>query len=302
MRTNNHLFSASERNFKYLALIILGLITLIAFLPFILIIVASLTNEDSLVQNGYSFFPEAWCFIAYLYMRTQANVILRAYIVSVCITSVGTAISLVLTTMLAYPMSRNDFRLKNVFAFIVFFTMLFSGGIVPSYIMYSRYLHINNTYFALLIPSYLMSAFNVLLVRNYFKTSIPSSLIEAAQIDGASELRVFFQIMLPLAVPVCVTVGLFTGLAYWNDWINALYYVDQPRFYGIQNLLMRMMNNIQFLASNQGQTLTSGMVLKLPSNGIRMSMAVIGILPIIIVYPFLQKYLIKGVVVGAIKG
>jgi putative aldouronate transport system permease protein len=147
-----------------------------------------------------------------------------------------------------------------------------------------------------------MSAFNVLLVRNYYRNNVPAALIEAAQIDGAGELRVFFSIMLPLAVPVSVTIGLFTGLAYWNDWINALYYVDRPQFYGIQNLLIRMMNNIQFLSSSQGSSLTSGMILTLPSNGIRMSMAVIGILPILLVYPFLQKYLVRGVVAGAIKG
>jgi putative aldouronate transport system permease protein len=235
-------------------------------------------------------------------MAQQAKVIFRAYMVSICVTGIGTALSLLITTMLAYPMSRKDFLLRNVFSFLVFFTMLFSGGIVPAYIMWTRIFHINNTYFALLLPNYLVSAFNVLLVRNYYKNNVPPALIEAAQIDGAGELFIFFRVILPLSVPVSVTVGLFTGLAYWNDWINALYYVDKPQFYGIQNLLIRMMNNIQFLASSQGATLTEGMTISLPSNGIRMAMSVIGILPILLVYPFLQKYLIRGVVVGAVKG
>ncbi|MDR3334589.1 MAG: carbohydrate ABC transporter permease [Treponema sp.] len=302
MANMSKLMDRGERVFKGFSIVVLTAIMLCAFLPFLLVIIASLTDETALVRNGYSFFPKGWSLSAYTYMQQQANIIFRAYLVSIGVTAVGTAVSLVMTAMLAYPMSRRDFKLRNVFSFIVFFTMLFSGGIVPAYIMWTRIFHINNTYFALLIPNYLMSAFNVLLVRNYFKNNVPAALIESAQIDGASELRIFFRIMLPLAVPVCVTVGLFTGLAYWNDWINALYYVDRPQFYGIQNLLIRMMNNIQFLSSAQGAQVTSGMVLTLPSNGIRMSMAVIGILPILIVYPFLQKYLIRGVVIGAVKG
>ncbi|GHU68950.1 sugar ABC transporter permease [Spirochaetia bacterium] len=298
----NRLLSRSEQTFKASAIVILSLTTLAAFLPFALIIISSLTDEMTLVQNGYSFMPKKWSFFAYTYMAEQAKVIVRAYVVSISVTAIGTAVSLIMTSMLAYPMSRNDFKFRHLFSFLVFFTMLFSGGIVPSYIMWTRIFHINNTYFALILPNYLMSAFNVLLVRNYYKNNIPPALIEAAQIDGAGEMFIFFRIMLPLAVPVSVTIGLFTGLAYWNDWINALYYVDKSQFYGIQNLLIRMMNNIQFLTSSQGASLTSGMVITLPSNGIRMSMAVIGILPIVIVYPFLQKYLTRGVVVGAVKG
>jgi putative aldouronate transport system permease protein len=298
----NRLISDGERAFKIGAIIILTLVMLAAFLPFALIIISSLTDEAVLVRNGYGFFPEKWSVHAYTYMTRQSKIIFRAYLVSIGVTSFGTASSLLITSMLAYPMSRKDFLFRNVFSFVVFFTMLFSGGIVPSYIMWTRIFHINNTYFALLLPNYLMSAFNVLLVRNYYKNNIPPALIEAAQIDGAGELFIFFRVMLPLSVPVSVTVGLFTGLAYWNDWINALYYVDRPQFYGIQNLLIRMMNNIQFLTSSQGAALTAGMAITLPSNGIRMSMAVIGILPILLVYPFLQKYLMRGIIVGAIKG
>jgi putative aldouronate transport system permease protein len=147
-----------------------------------------------------------------------------------------------------------------------------------------------------------MSAFNVLLVRNYFKNNIPLALVESAQIDGAGEFKILTKIMLPLAVPVSVTIGLFTGLAYWNDWINALYYLENPKLYGIQNLLTQMMNNIQYLTTGQGAQLTAGQLITLPANGIRMALAVIGILPILILFPLLQKYLIKGVVIGAVKG
>lgn len=299
---NSKLLTKGEKSFNIFSLALLAVITVAAFAPFILIIISSFTNEQSLVRNGYSYFPQKWSVDSYLYMLQEWKVIFRAYTVSIGVTAVGTAASLLVTSMLAYPLSRQDYKYKNALSFLIYFTMLFSGGIVPAYMMWTRVFGINNSYLALLLPNYLMSAFNVLLVRNYYKNNIPPALVESAQIDGAGEMRTFFRIILPLSVPVSVTVGLFTGLAYWNDWTNALYYIDNPVYFGIQNLLMRMMSNIQFLGSAQGSQLTTGQVITLPSNGIRMSMAVIGIIPIIVTFPFLQKYLIRGVVVGAIKG
>lgn len=294
--------SKGEKAFKAFSAVLMTAITLLAFIPFILITVASLTDETMLIRNGYSFFPQRFSLSAYAYMVSNSSLILRSYGVSILVTGVGTAISLIITTMLAYPMSRKDFRYNNVLAFITFFTMLFSGGAVPAYIMWSRYFHLNNTFAALIIPNYLLTAFNVFLVRNYFSNNVPPALIESAQIDGASELRTFFKIMLPLSIPVIATVGLFTGLIYWNDWINALYYINKPQFYGIQNLLMRIMNNIQFLNSSQASNLLGGRNVELPSTSIRMAMAILGLLPIVITFPFLQKYLIKGVIIGAVKG
>lgn len=294
--------SKGEKAFKAFSAVLMTAITLLAFIPFILITVASLTDETMLIRNGYSFFPRRFSLSAYAYMVSNSSLILRSYGVSILVTGVGTAISLIITTMLAYPMSRKDFRYNNVLAFITFFTMLFSGGAVPAYIMWSRYFHLNNTFAALIIPNYLLTAFNVFLVRNYFSNNVPPALIESAQIDGASELRTFFKIMLPLSIPVIATVGLFTGLIYWNDWINALYYINKPQFYGIQNLLMRIMNNIQFLNSSQASNLLGGRNVELPSTSIRMAMAILGLLPIVITFPFLQKYLIKGVIIGAVKG
>ncbi len=294
--------SKGEKAFKAFSAVLMTAITLLAFIPFILITVASLTDETMLIRNGYSFFPKRFSLSAYAYMVSNSSLILRSYGVSILVTGVGTAISLIITTMLAYPMSRKDFRYNNVLAFITFFTMLFSGGAVPAYIMWSRYFHLNNTFAALIIPNYLLTAFNVFLVRNYFSNNVPPALIESAQIDGASELRTFFKIMLPLSIPVIATVGLFTGLIYWNDWINALYYINKPQFYGIQNLLMRIMNNIQFLNSSQASNLLGGRNVELPSTSIRMAMAILGLLPIVITFPFLQKYLIKGVIIGAVKG
>lgn len=204
--------------------------------------------------------------------------------------------------MLAYPMSRKNFKYHNVLSFFVFFTMLFNGGIVPSYIMWTKIFHIKDTIFALLIPNYLVTAFNVILVKNYYANNIPDSLVEAAEIDGATEMTIFRKIMLPLAVPTVATISLFTGLCYWNDWTNGLYYVSNEKLYSIQMLLMKIMNNIQALRSNSNAALLGTGSVDLPGTAIRMAMAVIGILPILLIYPFVQKYLVRGVVVGAVKG
>lgn len=299
---NAKLLTKGEIAFRRLSVVVLGFTSLIAILPFILIFMASITEEKSLTQYGYSFFPKQFSLDAYKYLVNQISTVGRAYLTSIGLTVVGTVGNMLLTTMFAYPLSREDFKYRGIFAFILFFTMLFNGGIVPSYMVWTRLLHIKDTYFALLLPNLLMGAFNVLLVRNYNKSNIPASIVESAQLDGAGELTIFWKIMLPLSVPVNVTVGLFAGLAYWNDWTNALYYIDNTKYYGIQNMLMRIMENITFLTSGQASRVVDTSAITVPSVGMRMALAVIGILPILVLYPFLQKYLIKGIVVGAVKG
>lgn len=291
-----------SKTFNRAATVILTILVVVTLLPILLIVIASFTDESALIRNGYSYLPEKWSFDAYYYMIKQGAVIVRAYGVSFLVTVVGTVSSVLLTTMLAYPMSRKAFRYRNALTFFVFFTMLFNGGIVPSYIMWTRFFHIKNTIWALLIPNYLVTAFNVILVKNYYSNSIPDSLIEAAQIDGAGEFTIFSKIMLPLAVPTVATISLFTGLCYWNDWTNGLYYVDNEKYYSIQLLLIKIMNNIQALKSNSNAALLGTGKVELPGTSVRMAMAFIGILPILLVYPFVQKYLVKGVVVGAVKG
>lgn len=291
-----------ERAFTLFSAVVMGGLTALAFLPFLLVLAASFTDESTLIRDGYSFFPGKLSLDAYVYMVSSSSTFLQAYGVSFLVTILGTGIGLMVTSMLAFPMSRKDFKYHNVLAFAVFFTMLFSGGVVPSYILWTKYLHVKDTLAALIVPNLLTNGFHVLLIRNYYKNNVPVDLIESAQIDGASELRTFFRIMLPLSVPVMATVGLFMGLAYWNDWINALYFITKPQFYGIQNMLIRLMNNIQFLKSSQATSILGANAVELPSTAIRMAMAVIGILPVLVVMPFLQKYLMKGVVIGAVKG
>lgn len=286
-----------------LAFVVLLILAIVCILPIILIIVASFTDETTLLANGYRFFPQKYGLEAYVYLLKQSVMMLRAYKISILVTVIGTLASLVLSTTFAYPLSRKDFKYRNIFSFLVFFTMLFSGGIVPSYMMWTKFFHIKDTIWALIIPSYLMNAFNILLIRNYYSNNIPDALVEAARIDGASEFLTFRRVIVPLSVPVIATVGLFTGLAYWNDWINGLYYINDPGLYSIQNLLIRLMNNIQYLNSGAAAGIVSGGTTgALPSTSVRMAIAVVGVIPVVAAYPFLQKYLIRGTVIGAVKG
>ena len=293
----------SEKIFRSFAFVVLLILAIVCILPIILIIVASFTDETTLLANGYRFCPQKYGLEAYVYLLKQSVMMLRAYKISILVTVIGTLASLVLSTTFAYPLSRKDFKYRNIFSFLVFFTMLFSGGIVPSYMMWTKFFHIKDTIWALIIPSYLMNAFNILLIRNYYSNNIPDALVEAARIDGASEFLTFRRVIVPLSVPVIATVGLFTGLAYWNDWINGLYYINDPGLYSIQNLLIRLMNNIQYLNSGAAAGIVSGGTTgALPSTSVRMAIAVVGVIPVVAAYPFLQKYLIRGTVIGAVKG
>lgn len=289
-----------SKTFNRVSTTILTVMVTLTLLPILLIIIASFTKESALLQNGYSFLPKEWSLDAYYYIIKQGSVILRAYGVSVLVTVVGTVASVLITTTLAYPMARQSFPYRNALSFFVFFTMLFSGGIVPSYIMWTNYFHIKNTIWALIVPNYLVSAFNVILVKNFYSNNIPASLIEAAQLDGATEMQIFRKLVFPMARPVVATISLFTGLCYWNDWTNGLYYVDNQKLYSIQLLLMKIMNNIEALKANAN--LMGAGAVSLPGTSVRMAIAFIGILPILIVYPFVQKYLVEGVVIGAVKG
>ncbi|HEX2906536.1 MAG TPA: carbohydrate ABC transporter permease [Phototrophicaceae bacterium] len=297
-----NLYSRGEKTFATGSGILLAVLAIASLLPFLLIVMASLTSEEALIANGYSFTPQVFSLDAYYYMVAQAQIVLRAYGVSIFVTVVGTSASLLLVSTLAYPLSRPDFPFRRLFTFLVVFTLLFNGGVVPSYIMWTRVFHLKNTVLALIVPNYLMSGFSVLLVKNYFEKAVPKDLIEAAQIDGASEFGIFFRIMLPLSVPVLATVGMLTALAYWNDWINGLYYINDPSLYGVQQLLIRILDNIQFLKSGAAASALGNIVVDLPSAAIRMALAVIGILPILLIFPLLQRYFIKGMVIGAVKG
>lgn len=287
--------------FRIFSNVLMILIGICSIAPFLLLIMSSVTDEQSLVSNGYSFFPKEYSLYAYKYLLADSTSMVRAYGISILVTAVGTVANLLLTTLYAYPLSRKDLPGRNIFAFYLFFTMLFSGGLVPSYIMWSRTFHINNTIFALIVPNLMLGAFNVIMMRTYFTTNIPDAVISFARIDGAGEIRILYRIVLPMAMPIMATIGLLVGLAYWNDWQNGLYYLTDDRLFSVQVLLMDIQRNIDSLRRSASQGASVSLA-NLPSTGVRMAITVLGILPIMIVYPFVQKYFVKGIAIGAVKG
>lgn len=216
-------------------------------------------------------------------------------------TILGTLASLVLMTLLAYPLSKKDLPLRNFFSFIVFFTMLFNGGLVPTYLIYSNVFHITNTLLALIVPGLLVSAFYVILLRTFFTVSVPEAVLESANMDGAGEFRIFVQMALPLSLPVLATVGLFQVINYWNDWFNGLIYISDSRLYSIQVLLNTILLNVQYLLDNVDYSSRMDGS-SIPTQGVRLAIAVIGALPIVLTYPFFQRFFVKGLTVGAVKG
>lgn len=285
--------------------LIMIILTLIIVLPFILVFISSVTDENVLIRNGYSFFPEKVSLYAYQYIIRQGEKILRAYMITIIVTVIGTSVNIALSALIAYPLSVRTLPHRRAITFFVFFTMLFNGGLVPTYLMYTSFFHIKNTIWALIVPNFLLSANNVLMIRSYFMTSIPEALFEAAKIDGAGHLKIFCKIVLPLGKPILITMGLFSGLTYWNDWTNGLYYLsgnDGQKLYGIQNLLNQMITDIQYLASGKVTGNIGAEVAKLPTTSVRMAIAFIAMLPLFIIYPFLQKYFSEGITLGAVKG
>jgi len=282
--------------------ILMILCTIACILPLIIVFSASITDEKTVTIYGYSLFPRELSLEAYKYIFKDIMVILRAYGVTVFVTVVGSALSLVTIALYAYPISRKDFKYRNVFTFIVFLTMLFNGGLVPWYMVYVNVLHIEDTIFALILP-YLMTPLYVLIMRTFFMTTIPDGIIEAARIDGAGEFQTFVWIVLPLAKPVLATIGLFNILTYWNDWYAPLLFINNEKLFNLQYLMYRVDKAIIYLSTNAGSINNATQIMaNLPTQTARMAMAVIAIGPIILAYPFFQKYFVEGLTIGSIKG
>lgn len=294
-----------ERIYSGIGHAFMMILSLIAIIPILLMVISSFTDNDALVKNGYSFFPEKWSTYAYEWIfNSNSSTILKAYGISIAVTVIGTILAVLITIGLAYGLSKPKLPGRGVITFLVFFTMLFNGGLVPTYINYTTVFHIKDTFFGILIPNLLMNAFNVLMMKSYFVTGVPGEIIEAAQIDGASEFRTMWNIAVPLSKPIITTVAMFCGIGYWNDWNNGyIYLVKRTDLYSIQNLLNRLMQGIQMLTQNAANISNAGEGLaQIPSSTVRMAMAAIGILPIIIVYPFIQKNFVKGITLGGVKG
>jgi len=273
-------------------------------LPLLLVIAVSVSDEKSVLIGGYKLWPDKFSLAAYDFLLNDSAAILKSYGVSIFVTVVGTVVALVIMAMYAYPISRKDFKHHGLFSFIVFFTILFNSGLVPFYLTYKQGLGIQNTMFALMLP-FFVQGFFVIVLRTFFTNSIPTALMESAKIDGAGEFRVFWQIVMPLSLPVLASVGLLCTLNYWNDWFLSLLFIREDGPMSIQFRMYRALLDIQFLSSN---TQAYSAIMKanpnftVPGETARMAMAVVGIGPIIFVYPFLQRYFIQGLTVGAVKG
>ena len=292
----------SGKRFNIFANLVLIILSLSCVLPIFLLLSSSLTSEAALMENGYAFIPAQFSLEAYQYLWYSRDQILAAYKMTILATCIGTLSNVTITTLLAYPLSRASLPGRNIFSFAVFFTLLFNGGMIPSYLMWTQVFDIKDTFWALILPNLLMNGFGVIVMRTYFTTSIPNEILEAARIDGAGENRTLVSIVLPLSKPILSTIALLSGLAYWNDWLNGLYYlVKRTDFYTIQNLLNRLIASADFISNNAANSsLTAGITV--PSVGVRMAIAVIALIPIMIVYPFLQKGFVKGIVIGSVKG
>ncbi len=279
---------------------ILIIVALIMILPLVLLFISSITNENTLVANGYSFVPDKLSLGAYEYIATNYATIGRAYVISILVTVLGTTMGLFITSMMSFALSIKNLPGSRVISFFVFFTLLFNGGLMPSYVLWTS-LGVVNTIWAYVLPFWLTNAFSIILVRSYFSANIPDELYESAKIDGAGFFRIFLKMAIPLGKPILVTIGLFSGLLYWNDWQNGLYFITDSQYLSIQAMLNKMNQNLQAVLSNSSYA-SSGAVMNLPQVSIRMAIAFVAILPILVAYPFLQKYFASGIMQGAVKG
>ncbi|WP_082139361.1 carbohydrate ABC transporter permease [Rossellomorea marisflavi] len=281
--------------------VLLGSFAFMCIFPFLYVIIISISNEQSLADNGYQLIPEQWSLDAYKYLWDMKAQVLQAYGVTIFVTVVGTFLSVTVISMYAYAISRKQFKFRKQFTFIAFFTMLFSGGMVPFYIVMTQFLDLKNTMWALILPM-AVNAFYIIIMRTFFLRSVPEAILESARIDGAGEMRIFLTIVLPLSIPGIATIALFSTLAYWNDWFNALLFIDDPNKIPLQSLLMRIENNMDFIKQNAMLSNQNSAILKsIPQDSARMAMVVIATLPIALSYPFFQKYFIKGLTIGGVK-
>jgi putative aldouronate transport system permease protein len=283
------------KNIFHIPLIIAALITIT---PLLVLLSTSLSNEDDVIKNGYPLIPKHLGIMAYKVVFKNPAELLNAYAVTITVTVVGSAISLFMIALVAYVISRPDYKYRRIISLYIFFTMLFNGGLVPTYILVARWMHLKDNMFAMIIPL-LISAYNILLMKGFMQ-SIPFSIIESAKIDGASEFKTFVQIIFPISKPALATVGLFLLLAYWNDWYQCMLYIDNPKLYNLQYMLVRVLQNFEFLNSGDMRSMLKD-TQSPPVLTARMAMSVIAAGPMLLIFPFFQKYFVKGITMGSVK-
>ena len=295
--------SKDIKAFNILSYTLIGLVALICLIPFLMVIIGSFTEEKEIIANGFSFFPKELSLEAYKTALKEPMAILRAYGVTASLTVIGTAIGLFIVAMTAYVLQRKDFKWRNKVSFFFYFTTLFSGGLVPWYILMVKYLGLKDSYLSLLLPP-LLSVFNIIIMKSYM-SGIPQALTESAKIDGAGDFTIFIKVILPLVKPALATIGMFIALGYWNDWYNSMLFINNENLYSLQYYLYKIVNNIEayktILAQAGGGT-ALGSTIDMPSESLKMALTIIVTGPIILIYPFIQKYFVSGVTIGAVKG
>ena len=284
--------------------VIVGLFSICCIIPFIFVIVISFTAESSIREIGYSFIPRAWSTGTYTYAIQRLPQIWRSYFNSILITVIGTALSTLMCALYSYALFRPDFKYRGFFTFFSFFTMIFGGGLVPTYVICTQVLGLRENYAALIVPL-LVSPFNIIIMRTFFKSSVPLELIEAATIDGSGEYSTFFRVVLPIAKPGLATIALLNALAYWNDWYLSLLYIKQNKvLQPLQALLMELQNNVEYL-NRMSAALGSSAIqeaMRAPTQTLRMVLVVLIVVPIACAYPFFQQYIVSGLTIGSVKG
>ena len=289
--------------FNILSYTLIALVAIICLIPFLMVVVGSFTAEKEIIANGFSFFPKELSLEAYKTALKEPMAILRAYGVTASLTVIGTAIGLFIVAMTAYVLQRKDFKWRNKVSFFFYFTTLFSGGLVPWYILMVKYLGLKDSYLSLLLPP-LLSVFNIIIMKSYM-SGIPQALTESAKIDGAGDFTIFMKVILPLVKPALATIGMFIALGYWNYWYNSMLFINNENLYSLQYYLYKIVNNIEayktILAQAGGGT-SLGSTINMPSESLKMALTIIVTGPIILVYPFIQKYFVSGVTIGAVKG
>ena len=291
---------SQSKGFNIFVHVLLVFLILCCVVPFWLLIASSFTSEASLVKNGYSLIPKEFSLAAYKYLWTAKGSIGRAYFMSVAISAVGVTGNVLMCILFAYPLSRRELPGRGVFSFLLFFTMLFNGGLVPTYLVYTNIVNVKDSFWGLVVPYLLLNPFLVIMMRTYFTSSIPNEVLEAARIDGASEVRCLTSVVVPMSKPIIATVALMTLITYWNNWTNGIYFLTtRTDLYGIQNYLNDVMNKAAFLQSHTTGAIS---VRDIPNIGVRMAVAVVAVVPLLVLYPFFQKYFVKGVTLGSVKG
>lgn len=298
----NHLQAVSVPTEIIFHLILAGFV-IACIIPFIFVIIISFSSEESVRLIGYSFIPLEWSTEAYKFIFDMGTQLWRSYFNSFFVTIFGTFLSLLMCVMYSYALFRRDFKYRKFFTFFAFFTMLFGGGLAPTYMVCKQLLGLSDNYAALIVPA-LVSPFNIIIMRTFFQTSVPEELIEAAAIDGSGEYNTLFKIIIPISKPGIATVGLLTALSYWNEWFLAMLYIRDAKLYPLQYLLMKMQNQVDFMVKNSSKlgADASRIIQDLPSSGLRMALVVFIVVPIACAYPFFQRYIISGLTIGSVKG